>query len=79
DFVSTFAFDPDGAFAYETEFSPDKTRVIDRGIPFFIESEGADGAIAREPFKSAGKIRRVFAVEGTAEAKRLGGEPCLSE
>lgn len=79
DFVSTFAFDPDGAFAYETEFSPDKTRVIDRGIPFFIESEGADGAIAREPFKSAGKIRRDFAVEGTVEAKRLGGEPCLSE
>ena len=51
---------PDGSFAYETEFVPDQKRVVEAGTAFWVESEDAEGAVTREPFAAAGKIRREF-------------------
>ena len=63
DFVSTFSFAPDGSFVYETEFTPDQKRVVEAGTAFWVESEDAEGAVARESFAGAGKIRREFTPE----------------
>ena len=67
DFVSTFSFAPDGSFVYETEFVPDPKRVVEAGTPFWIESEDAEGAVTRESFAEAGKIRREFAADTLSE------------
>ena len=36
---------------------------VEREADFWIESEDAEGAVTREPFTAAGKIRREFAAD----------------